>query len=68
MDGCKYNNSYMCMTCEFKHDEKCSDCKSNLVDYIKWLTDKLDETDDEHIDKKEVRTTLLSIIGEMYRN
>lgn len=42
--------------------------KENLVDYIKWLINELDKTDGEHMDKKEVKTMLLSIIGEMYTN
>ena len=41
--------------------------KERLTDYIKWLLSQLEETQRAEIDKGEVRTILLSIIGEMYR-
>ena len=40
--------------------------KESLTDYIKWLLSQVDDTEGDRIDKKEVRTMLLSIIGEMY--
>lgn len=41
--------------------------KEQITDYIKWLLSELDEMASESIDKKTVKTMLLSIIGEMYR-
>lgn len=38
--------------------------KEALTEYIKWLMSGLDDT--EYIDKKAMKTMLLSIIGEMY--
>ena len=40
--------------------------KEALTDFIKWLLSQVDDTEGDRIDKKEVRTMLLSIIGEMY--
>ena len=37
-----------------------------LVDYIKWLIANLDDINDAVVDKSDVKTMLLSIIGEMY--
>ena len=40
--------------------------KEKLTDYIKWLLSQLEETSRTDINKSEVKTMLLSIIGEMY--
>ncbi len=40
--------------------------KEKLTDYIKWLLFQLEETSRTDINKSEVKTMLLSIIGEMY--
>lgn len=40
--------------------------KESLTEYIKWLLSQVNDTEGDRIDKKEVRTMLLSIIGEMY--
>ena len=40
--------------------------KERMTDYIKWLLSELDKIPSESIDKTEVKTMLLSIIGELY--
>lgn len=41
--------------------------RDDLVDYIKWLLDNLNNINGNNVDKREVKTMLLSIIGEMYK-